>query len=125
MPRAPRSAADHALAALVLRRRQLAQLVEAERNRARRSEEPLVLASIEAHLGWLRAALAELERAIEHGLEATPDWRERAALLASVPGVGKVTVATVLGLCCRSSASSTAEPSPRWSGSRRSPATAA
>ena len=31
-------------------------------------------------------------------LEASPLWRERAALLASVPGVGKVTIATLIGL---------------------------
>jgi transposase len=98
VPRPPRSAADQALAALVLRRRQLAQLVEAERNRARRADEPLVLASIDAHLEWLRTAIAELEGQIEARLEVSPVWRQRAALLASVPGVGKVTVATLLGL---------------------------
>ena len=48
VPHPPRAAADHALAALVLRRRQLAQLIEAEHNRARRADEPAVLASIEA-----------------------------------------------------------------------------
>ena len=98
VPRAPRSAADQALAALVLRRRQLAQEIEAERNRARRTDEPVVLASIEAHLGWLQAAQSELEGQIEARLESNPAWRDRAALLASVPGVGKVTVATLLGL---------------------------
>jgi transposase len=98
VPRPPRSAADQALAALVLRRRQLAQLVEAEHNRARRVEEPAVLASIEALLGWLQTAIAELEGQIEARLAGHPIWRARAALLASVPGVGKVTVATLLGL---------------------------
>jgi transposase len=98
VPRPPRSAADHALAALVLRRRQLAQLVEAERNRARRTEEPAVLASIEAHLGWLKTALAELEDQIDARLARNPPWQDRAALLASVPGVGKVTVSTLLAL---------------------------
>ncbi len=97
-PRPPRAAADHALAALVLRRRQLAQLLEAEHNRARRSEDPVVLASIEAHLGWLKTALAELENQIDGHLARHPVWQERAALLASVPGVGKVTVATLLAL---------------------------
>jgi transposase len=96
--RPPRSAADQALAALVLRRRQLVQLVEAEHNRARRTAEPLVRASIEAHLGWLAEAIDALERTIEQRLAASPCWRERAALLASVPGVGKVTVATLLAL---------------------------
>jgi len=98
VPRAPRSAADQALAVLVLRRRQLAQLVEAEQNRARRTDEPLVHRSIKTHLGWLEQAIGELERAIEQRLEASPLWRERAALLASVPGVGKVTIATLIGL---------------------------
>ena len=98
VPRPPRSAADQALAALVLRRRQLAQLVEADRNRARRTEEPAVLASIEAHLVWLREALAQLEGEIGARLESHPASQERAALLATVPGVGKVTVATLIGL---------------------------
>jgi transposase len=93
-----RSPADQALAALVLRRRQLAQLIEAERNRARRTEEPLVLASIEAHLGWLKTALAELEDQIDARLANHPVWHEKAGLLLSVPGVGTVTVSTLLGL---------------------------
>ena len=97
-PRPPRAAADHALAALVLRRRQLAQLAEAERSRARRSEERVVVASIEALLAWLQRAQAELEAEIAARLAANPLWRERGALLASVPGVGKVTVATLLAL---------------------------
>jgi transposase len=97
-PRPPRTAADHALAALVLRRRQLAQLAEAERSRARRTEDRVVAASIEALLDWLRTALAELEAQIAARLAANPLWQERATLLASVPGVGKVTVATLLAL---------------------------
>jgi transposase len=97
-PRPARAPADQALAALVLRRRQLAQLIEAERNRARRTEEPLVLASIAAHLGWLQAALGELEDPIDQRLATNPVWREKAGLLASVPGVGTVTASTLIGL---------------------------
>jgi hypothetical protein len=124
VPRPLRSAADHALAALVLRRRQLAQLVEAEHNRARRTDEPLVHTSIEAHLSWLEQAVGEFERAIKQRLEASPLWRERATLLATVPGVAK-SPWPPCSVFCRSSDSSTAEPSPRWSGSPPSPATAA
>lgn len=98
VPRPARSPADQALAALVLRRRQLAQLIEAERNRARRMEEPLVVASIEAHLGWLKTALAELEEQIDARLAANPVWRDKAGLLMSVPGVGTITASTVIGL---------------------------
>jgi transposase len=95
-PSPARAPADQALAALVLRRRQLAQLIEAERNRSRRTEAPLVLASTEAHLGWLQVALAELEEQIEARLAADPVWQDRATLLSTVPGVGKVTVSTLL-----------------------------
>jgi transposase len=97
-PRPAREPADQALAALVLRRRQLAQLIEAERSRTRRAEEPAVLASIEAHLDWLQAALGELEGLIDQRLATNPVWREKAGLLASVPGVGTVTVSTLIGL---------------------------
>ncbi len=128
VPRPPRSAADQALAALVLRRRQLTHLVEAEHNRARRTEEPAVLASIEALLGCLQTAIAELEGQIEARLEVSPEWRERAALLASVPGVGKVTVATLLGLLPEPGQldrRAVAAARAAGSGSPRSPATAA
>ena len=96
--RPARPPADHALAALVLRRRQLAQLVEAERNRARRADDAAVLASIEAHLGWLREAMAALEAEIGERLAANAEWRDKADLLASVPGVGAVTTASLIGL---------------------------
>lgn len=49
-------------------------------------------------MSWLKRAQSELERALEQRLEASPAWQERAGLLASVPGVGKVTVATLIGL---------------------------
>lgn len=96
--RPPRAPADQALAALVLRRRQLAALLEAERNRARRAEEEVVLASIEAHLGWLREALGALEAEIGERLASNPAWRDKADLLRSVPGVGEITTASLIGL---------------------------
>ena len=122
---AARGAADQALAALVLRRRQLAQLVEAERNRARRTDEPAVLASIEAHLGWLRDGARRARGAIDARLARQPavaGARRAAGLRAGRrQGDGRARCSA----CCRSSASSTAGRSPRWSASRRSPATAA
>ena len=57
-------------------------------------------------------------------LAACAAQRQRAELLASVPGHRPVT-APACWLCCRSSASSTARPSPASPASHRSPATAA
>ena len=53
-----------------------------------------MLASIEALLSWLRTALAALEDQIEARLASNTMWRDQAAVLGSVPGVGKVTVST-------------------------------
>ena len=98
LPRPPRSQADPALAALVLRRKQLAGQLEAERNRARRVEDPAVQASIERHLAYLRAEIEQLERIIEQRIAADSAQQERAALLSSAPGVGMVTSSSLIAL---------------------------
>lgn len=98
LPRPPRSPADMALAALVLRRKQLAGQLEAERNRALRSEEPVVQASIERHLAYLRTEIDKLEATIEQRIAADPAQQERATLLGSAPGVGTVTSSSLVAL---------------------------
>jgi transposase len=98
LPRPPRSQADAALAALVLRRKQLAGQLEAERNRARRIEEPAVRASIERHLAWLRAEIDKLEATIAERIAADPAQETRATLLTSAPGIGTVTSSSLIAL---------------------------
>jgi transposase len=88
---------------LILRRKQLARQLEAERNRRRRApqlvvEEPAVRASIDRHLAHLRAEIDQLEAIIEQRLAADPARQQRAALLASAPGVGKLTSASLIAL---------------------------
>jgi transposase len=96
--RPPLSAAQARLQALVLRRRQLAQQVNAEGNRLRRAAEPVIRDSVSAHLAWLKAALAALDGQIAAALAAQPEGAERAAILASVPGVGPVATSALLAL---------------------------
>jgi transposase len=96
--RPPLSAAQARLQALVLRRRQLAQEVNAEGNRLRRAAEPVIRDSVTAHLAWLKAALAALDGQIAAALAAQPENAERAAILASVPGVGPVATGALLAL---------------------------
>ncbi|GJG89854.1 hypothetical protein tb265_50350 [Gemmatimonadetes bacterium T265] len=87
------------LDALLTRRRQLLDMLTAERSRlghavARRTE--AVQKSLAAHIafltGELRAADADLGRLIQQ----SPAWRERDDLLRSVPGVGPVLARTLL-----------------------------
>lgn len=97
-PSPARSAAQQALRGLVLRRRQLAEVVQAEHHRHRRCQEAELRRSLELHLAWLDEEIGRIEALIEQPVGALPDGRPRAGLLASVPGVGRVTVTTLLAL---------------------------
>ena len=97
-PRLPGSEADALLVGLVLRRRQLVVLRDAERSRRRRIGEPALLRSLDDHLAWLTSEIGRIEAAMEARLEAHTATRERAALLISVPGIGALTAASLLAL---------------------------
>jgi transposase len=83
------------LAALTARRRQLVEMLTAERNR-RHVAGAFVRRGVEAHVRWLEEALAAVDAELAGEIELEPRWRERAALLRSVPGVGPVLTATLL-----------------------------
>lgn len=89
------AAATDALAALVDRRRQLVEMRTAELNR-RASLDARFTPSLDEHLVWLRARIAELDQALDHLLRTSPVWQADAALLRSVRGVGPVLAATLL-----------------------------
>jgi transposase len=97
-PRLPGSEADPLLVGLVLRRRQLVALRDAERSRRRRIGEPALLRSLDDHLAWLTAEIATIEAAMAERLEALTAIHERAQLLLTVPGIGALTAASVLAL---------------------------
>ncbi len=84
-----------ALEALVTRRRQLIEMLTAEKNR--RARAPKVLhRSIDEHIRWLEKRLCGLDDELAELIRATPLWRERDEMLRSVPGVGKVLSSTLL-----------------------------
>ena len=83
------------LEALVTRRRQLVEMLTAEKNR--RSMAPKVLyRSIDEHIRWLEKRLSGLDEELGSMIRDTPLWRERDELLRSVPGVGTVLSRTLL-----------------------------
>lgn len=88
-------AEQRALAALVARRRQLSDMLLAERARLRQAE-PAVRPGIELHIAFLEGQKAEAERAVGEAVRASEAWRERDDLLRSVPGVGPVLSSTLL-----------------------------
>jgi transposase len=84
------------LGELVVRRRQLVEMLAAESNRHRQARAPQVRQRIGSHLEWLRAALRDLERELRAAVRGTPIWRAREELLRSVPGIGDVTAQTLM-----------------------------
>jgi transposase len=89
-------AATRHLQALVARRRQLLEMLTAERNRRQAAADPRLHGRIDAHLHWLEEALAEIERELDGAIRASPIWRAKEALLRSVPGIGPVSARTLL-----------------------------
>ena len=92
----PLADADSAdLAALVARRRQVSDMLVAERNRL-----PLARVSVRTrireHVRYLDARLAELDADVAARIRKSPVWRDRDQLLQSVPGVGPRTASVLL-----------------------------
>jgi transposase len=92
-----RSEAEEQLTALLTRRRQVLDMLTMEKNRLVTVRAKMQL-EIEAHIQWLSNSLKDLDQEIEEFVEGTPVWKEKDALLQSVPGVGPVTSATMLGM---------------------------
>jgi transposase len=83
------------LEALVARRRQLVEMLTAERNRLARGA-AAVRPNIRASVDWLRRQLADIDKDLGQAIEASPLWRAKDDLLRSVPGVGPATSRTLL-----------------------------
>jgi len=85
-----------ALGELVARRRQVIEMMVAERNRRRMASQRRVIRAIERHLALLQAELSELEGDIDDAIRNSPAWQADADLLQSVPGVGPATLRTLI-----------------------------
>lgn len=83
------------LTALIQRRRQIVEMLTAEKNR-RASAHPRIKPDIDATIAWLEQRLKDHDNDLQRGLQASPLWREADDLLRGVPGVGPVTAAPLL-----------------------------
>jgi transposase len=88
-------AATQELSALVARRRQLIEMLTAEKNRLRMATKK-VQRNIEAHIRWLEDELLDLDAGLGETIRSSPVWREQDNLLRSVPGVGPVLSSVLL-----------------------------
>ena len=92
-------AAAQELEALLARRRQLLEMLQAERNRLGqvlgRGKQP-VKKSLKGHIAFLERELRITDSDLGEMIRQTPAWRERDDLLQSVPGVGPILSRTLL-----------------------------
>lgn len=84
------------LADLVARRRQIVQMIVAERQRQKRLPDKRLQKSIARLLAALQKELSSLETDIDDAVRGSPAWRDKEGLLASVPGIGKIIARTLL-----------------------------
>ena len=80
---------------LLTRRRQLVEMLVAERNRLSRADED-TLPNIKNHIKWLEEALSGINTDLERRIRSSPSWHEKDNLYRSVPGIGKVVSSTLL-----------------------------
>ena len=83
------------LSALLSRRRQLSEMLTAERNRSK-SAGSTVLRRLKVHIRWLERELSDVDDDLAAAVKESPLWRVKDNILKSVPGIGPVVSFTLL-----------------------------
>jgi len=84
-----------ALSDLVIRRRQIVEMITAEKNRLALATKR-VRRDIQVHIRWMEKRLEDINDDIDELIRQSPLWREKDKLLQSVTGVGPVLASTIL-----------------------------
>ena len=84
------------LAQLVTRRRQLIELRTAENNRMETLVSKPVRKSVQQVVELLNKQIKRIEKEILALLESDDEWKDKGEIIQSTPGIGPVTVATLL-----------------------------
>lgn len=94
-PRPLTDEATAALQALLTRRRQVNEMIVAEKNRLGGVHESM-RPHLQEHLDWLKQEIEDLDQELDQQVAKNATWQAKEDLLISVPGVGKVTARTLL-----------------------------
>jgi transposase len=84
-----------ALSDLVIRRRQIVEMITAEKNRLALATKR-VRRDIQVHIRWMEKRIEDINDDIDELIRQSPLWREKDKLLQSVTGVGPVLASTIL-----------------------------
>lgn len=94
-PRPLPDAMTQQVEALIVRRRQLLDMLVAERNRVGGAATSVVRDQIKQHIGYLQRLVSETDEDSAKAIRSSPAWREADDLLRSAPGIGPVMSATL------------------------------
>jgi transposase len=83
------------LTALMARRRQIVEMLTAEKNRLS-SAPKWTKKSIKTHITWLEKNLDRVNKNLQTHLRKSPVWQEKDDICQSVPGVGPITSLTLI-----------------------------
>jgi len=83
--------------ALLVRRRQIVEMIVSEKNRLSQPGHPNPIArDINEHIKWMEKRLKKCDTDLQKALEQSEVWRVHDNLLRGVPGIGSVTSRTLL-----------------------------
>lgn len=94
-PRPLKDEHTQALHALIVRRRQIVDMLTAEKNRLAMAH-PRVHKDIKQTIAWLEKRLGNVNSDLDSAIKASPVWRAKEDILTSVKGVGPVLSTTLL-----------------------------
>ena len=83
------------LSGLLSRRRQIVEMITAERNRLATAT-MVVQKRISTHIEWLQDELDDIDHNLKRLIQLSPIWKEKDNLLRSIKGIGPVTSITLI-----------------------------
>lgn len=86
-PRILPTEAAKKLGAILIRRRQVVNMLTAEKNRLQQAD-PAVRKRVKKHTTWLVKELNDINKELKQMVEDDPEWKEKDEIIQSVPGVG-------------------------------------
>ncbi len=81
---------------IVVRRCQLIEMITAEKNRLKITRNKVLKEDVQSNIEWLQAKLEKIDKDLEAAIKANPAWRDKAQLLRSASGVGKILSACLI-----------------------------
>lgn len=95
VPRALKDEETQRLSAFLVRRRQLVDMLTAEKNRLSRAHRR-IQKDVKQHIAWLEKRITKTEGELATAIKASPIWRAKEKILTSAGGVGPVLATTLL-----------------------------